>query len=80
MQISRTVGGYPCSVSSFLINLRIAIDVYKRQNKGCKEIMLLGQNVNSYGKGLNEDIDFSKLLRRLNAVSYTHLTADTSYN
>lgn len=32
---------------------------------GYKDIMLLGQNVNSYGKGLNEDIDFSQLLERL---------------
>lgn len=31
------------------------------QNK--KEILLLGQNVNSYGKGLAEDINFAKLLQ-----------------
>ncbi len=43
-------------------------EVKSLANKGCKEIMLLGQNVNSYGKGLNEDIDFSKLLRRLNEI------------
>lgn len=30
--------------------------------KGYKEIMLLGQNVNSYGKDLEENIDFSDLL------------------
>lgn len=35
---------------------------------GFKEIMLLGQNVNSYGKGLGEDINFAKLLRRINAI------------
>ncbi len=35
---------------------------------GVKEIMLLGQNVNSYGKGLMEDIDFSKLLRKVNEI------------
>lgn len=29
---------------------------------GCKEITLLGQNVNSYGKDLDEDVDFSDLL------------------
>ena len=33
---------------------------------GAKEIMLLGQNVNSYGKGLKEDINFAKLLRMIN--------------
>ena len=36
--------------------------------KGYKEIFLLGQNVNSYGKGLDEDINFSKLLRKLNEI------------
>ena len=36
--------------------------------KGYKEITLLGQNVNSYGKGLEEDIDFAKLLRKINEV------------
>ena len=35
---------------------------------GYKEITLLGQNVNSYGKDLGLDIDFADLLRRLNAV------------
>lgn len=35
---------------------------------GAKEITLLGQNVNSYGKGLNEDIDFAALLRKINAL------------
>lgn len=35
---------------------------------GFKEITLLGQNVNSYGKGLDEDINFAKLLRKINAI------------
>ena len=35
---------------------------------GFKEIMLLGQNVNSYGKGLDEDINFAKLLRKINDI------------
>lgn len=33
--------------------------------KGYKEITLLGQNVNSYGKGLEQPIDFSDLLNLL---------------
>lgn len=36
--------------------------------EGYKDITLLGQNVNSYGKGLDEDINFSKLIRELNAI------------
>lgn len=35
---------------------------------GFKDICLLGQNVNSYGKGLDEDINFSKLLRMIDEI------------
>ena len=35
---------------------------------GAKEIMLLGQNVNSYGKGLQEEISFAELLRMVNDI------------
>ncbi len=35
---------------------------------GYKEITLLGQNVNSYGKGLDEDISFSQLLRKIDEI------------
>ena len=35
---------------------------------GYREITLLGQNVNSYGKGLSEPVDFSDLLGRVDAV------------
>ena len=33
---------------------------------GCRELLLLGQNVNSYGRGT--DVDFPELLRRINAI------------
>jgi tRNA-2-methylthio-N6-dimethylallyladenosine synthase len=36
--------------------------------EGYKDITLLGQNVNSYGKGLEEDINFAQLLQMLDAV------------
>ncbi len=35
---------------------------------GYKEITLLGQNVNSYGKGEDHGVDFAALLRRINAI------------
>lgn len=35
---------------------------------GYKEITLLGQNVNSYGKGLETPINFAELLRRLDSI------------
>ncbi|MBE6975601.1 MAG: tRNA (N6-isopentenyl adenosine(37)-C2)-methylthiotransferase MiaB [Ruminococcaceae bacterium] len=36
--------------------------------KGCREITLLGQNVNSYGKDLEENVDFSDLLAEIAAL------------
>ena len=35
---------------------------------GVKEVCLLGQNVNGYGKGLEEEISFSELLERINQI------------
>ncbi len=35
---------------------------------GYKEIMLLGQNVNSYGKGDAHGVNFAKLLRKINDI------------
>ena len=37
-------------------------------SEGYKEITLLGQNVNSYGKDLEPKVSFSELLRRINAL------------
>jgi tRNA-2-methylthio-N6-dimethylallyladenosine synthase len=37
--------------------------------QGYKEITLLGQNVNSYGKGLKEQTDFPDLLRMMDGVN-----------
>ena len=35
---------------------------------GYRDITLLGQNVNSYGRGLEEECDFADLLRKVNAI------------
>ena len=35
---------------------------------GCKEITLLGQNVNSYGKDLEEGVDFADLLKAISEI------------
>lgn len=37
-------------------------------SQGGKEVTLLGQNVNSYGRGLAEPVSFPELLRRLAAI------------
>ncbi len=43
-------------------------EIKQLADSGCREIMLLGQNVNSYGRGLDEKTDFLELLRRIDAV------------
>ncbi|NLI80661.1 MAG: tRNA (N6-isopentenyl adenosine(37)-C2)-methylthiotransferase MiaB [Deltaproteobacteria bacterium] len=37
-------------------------------DSGTREVVLLGQNVNSYGRGLDEQTDFAQLLRRIHAI------------
>lgn len=46
----------------------IMADFKKLVAAGYKDITLLGQNVNSYGKGLDEKMDFAELLTKLDAV------------
>jgi tRNA-2-methylthio-N6-dimethylallyladenosine synthase len=43
-------------------------EVKRLVEMGVKEVCLLGQNVNGYGKGLKEEIRFSELLRRINNI------------
>ncbi len=49
------------------------------QKSGVKEIMLLGQNVNSYGKGLAGEVSFAKLLRALDEMGIPRIRFMTSH-
>ncbi|MCP5004203.1 MAG: MiaB/RimO family radical SAM methylthiotransferase, partial [Planctomycetes bacterium] len=46
----------------------IVDEVKELANDGCREVTLLGQNVNSYGKGLSSADTFSSLLRKLDRI------------
>jgi len=47
---------------------RIFDEVRALVDDGCVEVTLLGQNVNSYGNDLGEDVNFASLLRQLNTI------------
>ena len=46
----------------------IVEEVRQLAGMGLKEVCLLGQNVNGYGRGLEEEISFSELLERINDI------------
>jgi tRNA-2-methylthio-N6-dimethylallyladenosine synthase len=43
-------------------------EIRELADRGVKEVMLLGQNVNSYGKTSNGELSFSELLSRVNKI------------
>lgn len=43
-------------------------EVSQLAEQGFREVILLGQNVNSYGKDLQEDVNFAKLLKMLDPI------------
>lgn len=47
---------------------KIISEVRELIENGCRDITLLGQNVNSYGRDFDEDIDFATLLERINDI------------
>ena len=49
------------------------------RDSGVKEIMLLGQNVNSYGKGLQTPVTFAQLLKALDDVGIPRIRFMTSH-
>jgi tRNA-2-methylthio-N6-dimethylallyladenosine synthase len=48
---------------------KILAEVKSLAAQGVKEVMLLGQNVNSYGKTSTGEIHFAKLLQRIDAIA-----------
>lgn len=57
----------------------ILAEAQQLKDSGVKEIMLLGQNVNSYGKGLEGNVTFAQLLRQLDAMGIPRIRFMTSH-
>jgi tRNA-2-methylthio-N6-dimethylallyladenosine synthase len=55
-------------------------EIKKLVNNGVKEITLLGQNVNSYGKGLKEKINFVALLKKIDRLLYEYCNRRAGLN
>lgn len=57
----------------------IVQEVTELVQAGYKEVTLLGQNVNSYGKDLEQQVDFADLLRQVNATGIERIRFMTSH-
>ena len=57
----------------------IVAEIEDLVNRGYKEVTLLGQNVNSYGKDLAQESDFAELLRLVNATGIPRIRFMTSH-
>lgn len=54
-------------------------EVKELKHQGYKEITLLGQNVNAYGKDLDNEIEFSKLLEQVSDIGIERIRFVTSH-
>jgi len=54
-------------------------EVRELKEKGYKEITLLGQNVNAYGKDLNKGYDFANLLKEVSDIGIERIRFVTSH-
>ena len=54
-------------------------EVKELKEQGYKEITLLGQNVNAYGKDLDNEIEFSKLLEKVSDIGIERIRFVTSH-
>lgn len=54
-------------------------EVQELKQQGYKEITLLGQNVNAYGKDLDNEIEFSKLLEQVSDIGIERIRFVTSH-
>ena len=50
----------------------IIMEIERLVKDGVKEVMLLGQNVNSYGKNLEEPLSFAELLQKIEQIEGLH--------
>ncbi len=46
----------------------VITEISNLAKEGCKEVTLLGQNVNSYGMDLNQNVDFADLIKMVNDI------------
>ncbi len=54
-------------------------EVQELKNKGYKEITLLGQNVNAYGKELKDELSFAELLKAVSDIGIERVRFVTSH-
>lgn len=57
----------------------IVNEIKELYENGCKEITLLGQNVNSYGKNLKKPVSFAELLREVDKIGIERVRFMTSH-